>query len=168
MAASDRANSISPILFEGETSVISSVTQTPGINDPGLEGLGMRMLYKGKEYVYVYNAGGASASVGYGMVLNSAATNYSVTVTCTAQRDTTVGIVYHSTMLTACYGWLVTKGIVPVQMGVSAAVALHPLETGTDGVFMPVSNTTANYAPSIGQAMAVIASSVSGNAFVRL
>ena len=151
----------SPIQF----SSVSMVTTTHGSNDGEI---GYRRTEAGLDYVLVYNAGGASAGVGYGVVFNSAATGYSVTVSAATSADLVVGVVKHATLTTGAYGWVVTKGITPIQMGAtSGSVAARGLvEIGADGVFVPTSLTTGNKAPAVGIALAAIVSSASGNAFV--
>jgi hypothetical protein len=142
------------------------VTATLGANDGQI---GQRRYVDGKEYVLVYNGGGASAMVGAGVVLNSAATNYTVTVSAATSADLVIGVVHTATLTTGAYGWVVRKGITPVQMlgGSSASVAARGLiEIAANGLWAPVSNTTGNAAAGCGLALAAITSGTSGNAFV--
>jgi len=143
----------------------SMVTATLGPNDPEL---GTRMSAGGLDYVFVYNAGGQNILAGYGAVPNSAATNMTVTVSAATSNDIVVGVCKHATIPDGSYGWLVTKGITPIQMGAtSGTVAARGLvEIGANGVFVPISNTTGNGSPAVGVALAAIVSSASGNAYI--
>lgn len=152
---------ISPIAFGS----VSMVTTSLGANDAEV---GTKRTVDGRDYVLVYNEGGASAMVGAGVVFNSAATGYSVTVSAATSADFVVGVVRHATLTTGAYGWVVTKGVTPIQMGAtSGTVAVRGLvEVAANGLFVPVSNTTGNKAPAVGIALAEIVSSASGNAFI--
>lgn len=151
-----------PVIFGGG---VSMVTNSLGPNDPEL---GTRTNYEGREYVFVYNAGGQTINPGYGAVPNSAATNMTVTVSAATSNDVVVGVCRNAAIADGYYGWLVTKGITPIQMGAtSGTVAARGLvEIGANGVFVPVSNTTGNGAPAVGVALAAIVSSASGNAYI--
>lgn len=109
MPAGTQISYFGPILFES----VSNVTLTNSVQ------LGTKVQYAGEDYVYVFNAGGASASVGNGMVM-SGVTGYSVTVSSTSQSDICFGVVKHATFTTACYGWLLTRGFAPYQNGMAA------------------------------------------------
>jgi hypothetical protein len=153
----------SPVRFGS----VSMVTTSLGSNDPEL---GQECMEAGVKYRFVYNAGNSQILPGYGVVLQSAATNYSITVSAATSADWCQGVVKHATLTTGAYGWVVTQGITPVQMGAtSGSVASRGLiELGADGVFVPVSNTTGNKAGAVGQALAAIVSSASGSAFVNV
>lgn len=157
-------DSLSPIRFGS----ISMVTTALGPNDPEL---GQECMEAGRRYVFIYNAGNSQALAGYGMVLQSAATNYSCTISSVTSNDLLVGVVRHATITTGAYGWIVTKGITPVQMkaGASASAGARGLiEVAADGTFAPVSVTTGNNAPAIGQALEAITSGTSGSAFISV
>ena len=154
---------VSPIRFGS----VSMVTASLGHNDPEL---GTRCQDNGIDYIFVYNDGGSQISPGYGAVLQSGVSGYSVTVSAATSTDLVVGVCRHATLTTGTYGWLVTKGITPVQMlASSGSVASRGLiEIGANGLFAPVSNTTGNAAPAVGQALAAIVSGASGNAFISV
>lgn len=156
-------NGVSPVRF----GTLSMVTATLGPNDPEL---GTECLEGGLRYVFVYNGGNSQISPGYGVVLQSAATNYTCTVSAVTSADLVVGVVRHATITTGAYGWVVQRGITNIQMGAtSGSVASRGLvEIGANGVFVPVSNTTGNQAGAIGQALAAISSSASGSAFISV
>lgn len=141
------------------------VTSSLGANDPEI---GTRVTADGREYVFVYNAGGEQIGPGYAAVPNSAATGMSVTVTATTSADCVIGVCRNATLTTGTYGWLVTRGVTPIQMGATSGTvaALGLVEVGANGVFVPTSLTTGNKAPAIGKALAEIVSSASGNAYV--
>ena len=153
---------VAPILFGGG---VSMVTTSLGANDPRP---GYRTVYEGREYVLVYKEGGASAMVGAGVVFNSSATGYSVTVSAVTSADLVVGVVRNATLTTGAYGWVVTKGVTPVQtIATSGTVSDRGLlEIGANGLWAPVSNTTGNKSPCCAVALAAINSASSGNAFV--
>lgn len=157
------ANNLSPVRFLG----VSQVTTALGVNDGNI---GDTCTDSTGSYVLVYNDGGASASVGYGMVLNSGASGYSVTVTSTTSADLLIGVVKNATFTTGCYGWLLTRGFVNVQMAASSAgvAARGLLELGANGLFVPKSNITNSLDNACGQAMAAINTSASGSAFISV
>jgi hypothetical protein len=154
---------LSPIGFAG----VSQVTATLGPNDPAV---GTRTTVGGNEYRFVYNDSTASMPVGYGCVLTSGASGYSVSVSSTTSADLCVGVVKHAAITTAAYGWVLTKGFGTVQMlGSSGSVGAYGLiELGAGGLFAPVSNTTGNKAPPVGQAQAAIVTGASGNAYISV
>jgi hypothetical protein len=150
-----------PIAFNS----VSMVTATLGANDPEL---GTRLSTGGLEYVFVFNAGGEDIDPGLGAVLNSAATGMSVTVSSATSADIVVGVCRHATLPTDTYGWLVTRGVTPIEMGATSGTvaALGLVEIAANGVFVPVSNTTGNKATPLGKALAEIVSNASGNAYI--
>lgn len=155
-------NSVGTVIFGG----VSMVTTSLGTNDPRP---GTRCELDGLSYVFVYNEGGQQASPGLGVVPNSAATGYSVTVSAATSADLCLGVVRHATLTTGAYGWVVTKGPTPVQMkATSGSVSARGLiEIAANGEFAPVSNTTGNPAPAAGIALAAIVSAASGNAWLN-
>ncbi len=153
---------VAPIRF----GTLSMVTATLGANDPELA---TKITEDGRDYIFVYNGGNSQISPGYAGCLQSSATNYSVTVSAATSADFVLGVCRHATLTTGTYGWLVSKGITPVQMGAtnSSAVAQRDLiEVGANGVFERVSNTTGNKAAGVGQALDAIATGASGSAFI--
>lgn len=157
-------NGLSPVQFSGGPSM---VTTALGANDGEL---GTPVSTGGLQYVLVYNDGNSQISPGYGCVLQSGASGYSVTVSSVTSADLLVGVVRNATLTTGAYGYVVTRGITPVQMlASSGSVASRGLiELGANGLFAPVSNTTGNAAPACGQALAAIVSGASGSAFVSV
>jgi hypothetical protein len=155
--------SVGPVAFDTP----SMTTATPGRNDAQL---GTRIQYEGNEYVFVYNDGNSRIPVGYGAVLQSGASGYSVTVSAATSADLMVGACKFASINTGYYGWLLTKGFGTVQMlASSGSVASRGLlELGANGLFAPVSNTTGNAAPAVGQALAAIVSGASGSAFISV
>lgn len=152
--------SADPVRFYG----VSHVTDTLSSKHPEV---GARMSVGDEDYIWVYNTG-ANAQIppGYGAVL-SGVTGYSVTVSSTSSADFLVGVCKHATITTGAYGWLVTKGFAPVEMGADySAAAGSLLELSDDGTFDIVSNTTGNVG-ACGKAMEAIASGASGSAFIK-
>ena len=151
---------VAPILMGS----VSMVTATRGVNDPEV---GTKVNVDGRDYVFVYNGGTTQISPGLGAVLQSSATGYTVTVSSVSSADVVIGVCRHATLTTATYGWLVAKGITPVQLGTTVSVSQRGLiEIGANGVFEPVSNTTGNKAPAAGVALEAISTSASGSAYV--
>lgn len=154
--------SLSPIRY----SSVSMVTTALGRNDPEL---GTEVQEGGLRYLFVYNGGGHTAPVGYGVVPNSATTGFTFTVSATTSADFIYGVVRNAPIVTGAYGWVVTKGVTSVQMHADGSAAVRGLlEIGGNGVFAPVSNTTGNKSPAVGVTLAGIASAVSGSAFINV
>lgn len=126
--------SVAPVMF----TPISNVTATLGANSPAL---GARVLHEGNEYCYVYNAGNSQISPGYACVLSSVS-GYSVTVSSTTMVDVAFGVVKHSTLTTATYGWVLTKGFCDLKTIANSSVAAgDPVTLGGDGVSVPAITT---------------------------
>lgn len=156
-------NALSPVLFNS----VSMVTTTLGVNDGSI---GDERIDGSCRYVLIYNDGGASASAGYGMVLNSGASGYSCTVTANTSADLLIGVVRNATLSTAAYGWVVTRGFTAVQMIATSGTVLTrgPIVLGANGLFAPNSQSTGSLGPVCGQAVSTIASSASGQAFISV
>lgn len=152
----------SPIRFGS----VSMVTATLGNNDPEV---GTRVTEASGEYLFVYNGADSSAPVGFGMVVQTASTGFSCTITSVTSADICVGVVKHAAITTGTYGWLLTRGYCTVEMlATSGTVAERGLlELGAAGLFAPVSNTTGNKAPAVGIALAEIVTGASGSAYIR-
>ena len=152
---------LSPVAFEP----VTAVTATPGANDAQL---GAIRQEGANTYIRVYNEGGANIAPGKGCVLQSGATNYSVTVSSVTSADLVVGVAVN-TMTTGTYGWVCARGITSVQAATTVSIAVGSLfEIADNGVFVLVSNTTGNKAPPVGKALAGIASNATGSAFISV
>ena len=154
---------IAPLMFGTKSLVTTSLGTKDGE-------LGMvHTDADGRTYRLVYNDGGASVPVGCGVVVNAGATSYSCTVSAATSADLVVGICRHATITTGAYGWVVTHGITSVQMGATSGTVTTGglIEVAANGYFVPVSNTTGNKAPAVGKALNTIASSGTGDAYVR-
>lgn len=113
MADMDSVHGFDSVAFES----VSAVTATNSVR------LGTRRLWKGEEYVYCYNAGGATITVGVFGKLVTGASGYSVAVT--ALTDVVcpaVGVVVHADLTTATYGWLMTKGFTTMKHHTQSAI----------------------------------------------
>lgn len=144
---------------------ISGTTTTLGVNDPEL---GTTIRVGKLDYVFVYNAGGASVPVGHAVIC-SAVTGYSVTVSALTGVDLAIGVRQHSTMGTATYGWVATRGIGTVKMTVSESAASGQLLcVGVDGGFGLKSNSTDFKTPGVAKALEAFASAASGQAFFAM
>jgi hypothetical protein len=156
--------SVAPVAFGTK----SLVTATLGKNDPELGAF--HTDTDGRTYRFVYNDGGASVPVGCGVVTVAGASGaYSVTVSAATSADLVLGVCLHNTITTAAYGWVVCHGVTSIQMaGTSGTVSTGGLvEVAANGYFVPVSNTTGNKSPAFGKALNTIASSGTGDAYVR-
>jgi hypothetical protein len=154
-----------PVKFYG----VSHVTATPTSRHPQLG----EETYDadGNKYVWAYNAGNSEIGKGFGCVLQSGvSTAYSMTLSAATSADLVVGVVKHTSIPTANYGFLLTRGVGVAEMGAtSGSVASRGLvEIGANGVWVPVSNTTGNKAAAVGQALEAIVSSASGSAFFSI
>lgn len=148
-----------PVNFAGP----SLTTLTPGSNDPEL---GTRIHNAGNSYVWVYNAGNSQLSPGYLGVL-SGTSGYSITISSVTGVDVPIGIVKHSTFLTASYGWLLSRGYSQVQMGANDSAAVGSLlGVGVNGVVALKSNSTGFPCDALGQAREAIASGASGTGYI--
>lgn len=95
--------------------------------------LGDRTIFKGNEYVYVYNGGNSQISPTFGAVV-SAASGYTVTVSSTA-GDVCAGYVVNATLTTGDYGWLLIRGFATVEATANTALAADVnVILGVDGV----------------------------------
>lgn len=152
---------VGPVAF----SPVSMVTATLGPNDAEL---GTVLESGGYKYVFVFNGGTTQISPGLGCCLQSSATQMSVTVSSATSVDALIGVVRHATLTTQTYGWVVTRGITPIQMlAASGTVSQRtPVELGANGLFAPVSNTTGNKAGACGIVLDDIVTGASGNAFM--
>jgi hypothetical protein len=154
---------VGPVGFIGK----SHVTDALGSNHPEV---GTRMRDGDEEYIWVYNNGGSTISIGKGAVL-TAVTGYSVTVSSTTNLDFLVGVCKHVDIATTQYGWLVTKGFTSVEMEADNSAAAGVLLTlGEAGEFAHKSNATATgyQSPAFGKAMEAIASAASGQAYISV
>ena len=107
---------------------VSNVTLTPSV------ALGSVRMEAGNQYLYVYNDGGASINVGRGVII-SANTGYSVTVSSLTNVGGFLGVCQHNTIMTASYGWIVTRGFCKVLAAATAITSGAPLFVGVDGTF---------------------------------
>jgi hypothetical protein len=134
-------NSVGPVVEEG----VSQVTATPSVE------LGTRRYYKGEEYVYCYNSGGAQASVNLGVKFVTGASGYSIAQTSvTDVFNPCVGVVKHSTMAAADYGWVMVKGFSNVKLVSASTADYKMIALGAAGSFIEASGTT-----TLGTAVAV-------------
>lgn len=94
-----------------EVESVSNVTLTNSVD------LGTVRIFGGEEYLYVYNdGGGASIPVGYACVIASGNSGYSVSVSGNTFFNAPMGFVKHTTLTTAQYGWVLTRGFTQVKM----------------------------------------------------
>ncbi len=139
---------------------VSQTTLTASVD------LGTRRYENGKEYIYVFNGGGASITSGYGCTV-SLLSGYTVTVSSTTQVNHCVGVA-NSTMATSTYGWIQTKGFCKVKLSANNSMALNdPIKLGTDGLFGVNSVATGNIDLQCGFAIEAVASGGSGSIYLR-
>lgn len=148
---------VGPVLFE----TVSNVTATPSID------VGTVRREGDEEYIYAYNAGSSTASVGKGVVV-SAVSGYSITVSSTTSVDFCVGHVKHADIPTGSYGWLCTKGWVQADAHADVSFAAGALAIlAADGKLTNKTISTGFVAPAHAKAMAAIASGASGTFFIK-
>lgn len=128
--------------------------------------LGTRRYEGGKEYLYVYNGCGASITSGYGCTV-SLLSGYTVTVSSVTQVNHCVGVA-NTTMATATYGWIQTKGFCKIKLSANNSMALNdPIKLGTDGLFGVNSVATGNIDLQCGFSIEAVASGGSGSIYLR-
>ncbi len=116
---------------------VSQVTATPSV------GLGTRVTYKGEEYVYCYNAGSGTAAVRLGARFVTAASGYSVSAGSSAGVfNPLVGVVKHTAIPAASYGWLMTRGFATVEVVSASTADYKMIALGVNGQFIEASGTT--------------------------
>ena len=126
-------HSASPV----EEESVSNVTQTPSVE------IGTRRFHAGEEYVYCYNAGGASVTVGLGVKFVTAASGYSVAATSlTDVYSPLVGVVKHTAPSSGDYFWAMTRGFTTVSLVTSITKDYCMLALGAAGKFIEASGTT--------------------------
>jgi hypothetical protein len=125
-----------PVVFD-ETP--SAVTATPSVE------LGSRRFWNGEEYVYCYNAGGASiaTTVALGVKLVTAASGYSVAATSlTDVVNPCIGVVKHAAIAAGSYGWVMVKGFATVSVVTATTADYVALALGAGGAFINQSDTS--------------------------
>lgn len=126
-------SSLSPIRFE----TVSAVTATPSSS------LGDRLFFAGEEYVYCYNAGGATITKGLGVKFITGASGYSIAATSvTDTYNPLVGVCKHADIAAASYGWIMSKGFVNVSVVSDTTGDYQMLALGAAGKFIQASGTT--------------------------
>lgn len=139
---------------------VTMTTLTPSVD------LGTRRYEGGKEYIYVYNNGGASITSGYGVTV-SLLSGYSVTVSSVTEVNCCYGVA-NVTFATAVYGWIQTKGYVKIKLSADNSMALNdPMILGTDGTFGVNSVATGNLDIVCGVSIQAVASGGSGSIYLR-
>lgn len=112
MADMDNVFSAAPILEES----ISATTLTNSVD------LGTRVTWKGEDYVYCYNAGGAAIAPKLAVKIVTGASGFSVAATSLANvANICVGVVKHTTFAAAAYGWVMTRGFAIVTNGLASS-----------------------------------------------
>lgn len=141
---------------------VSAVTATPSMM------IGVRRFEQGDEYVYVYNTGGQQLSPGNGCII-SAATSYSITISSVTSVDTFMGVVKHATITTGAYGWVVTRGFVPMRAVANSGLASADyVMAGDNGTFtVPGSVVTGYIGNFVGRVLQSTASAGLGYGWVN-
>lgn len=123
-----------PLLNES----VSAVTATPSVD------IGTRRWHDGREYLYVYNTGGA-ASPGYVMI-STATSGYTCVVTYAfgANKPLAMGVVRNATLTTGTYGWIVSRGHCDLyNVGTSSVAVGNRLALGANGAVFVDTDTSA-------------------------
>lgn len=154
---------VAPIRFGS----VSMVTSSLGANDPEV---GTVVDSGADRYIFVYNGGSSTVSVGNAAVL-SGVSGYTVTVSSVTHADIPVGVCKHAAIPTGSYGWLLQRGFSTAQAG-SAVATANGLTLGADGTWQAQLTTTAYsqvvLPPVYGKAMGSAASSGSFAAYFRI
>jgi hypothetical protein len=116
-------------LRQAFTESVSAVTAT---KPAGLD-LGTIRYEGGLKYIYVYNAGTTQISPTFAAHLQTGASDYTVTITHTAKTPGFIGVVKHTTLTTATYGWVVCQGRVTAAMSGTISGACSLLYSEDDG-----------------------------------
>jgi len=121
-----------------------------------------------RRYMFVYNDGGSDISPGFGCVLVSGATNYSVTVTSVTSVTPCFGVVRHSTLTTATYGWVLKQGFVQLEADAETGLAVNDrVILGDAGVHTRITGATGTLTPIHGIVAQATASAGSGFGYVN-
>lgn len=112
--------------------------------------LGTKHYKNGNEYAYVYNDGGAAVGTGKYVVIKGGTSGCSVTVTNASLAGWLAGVA-QNTFATACYGFVMTKGVslISTDSGEVSAASGVDLALGTDGGFV-AAGATFSTAPRFG------------------
>lgn len=115
-----------------ENESVSNVTATNSVIP------GTKVMYKGEDYLYVYNAGAQQILPGQAAVL-SANSGFSVTVSSVTMYDFPLGVCKHATITTGAYGWLLTRGFANVNFASNTGAAINDvLMIGAQGNFAAI------------------------------
>lgn len=111
------------------TESVSNVTATNSVD------LGTRRIESGCEYVYVYNDGGTTALIGYGLIM-SLHSGFSCSFTAVL-GDVCFGVVKNTDLEPSQYGWACVKGYAHllITTDTDTSVAGAPLFLNTGGGF---------------------------------
>ena len=148
--------SVSPIMFES----VSAVTATPSVE------LGTERVEAGQKYVYVFNCGISTASVGVGMSrpLSAFAGIYSGSVSA-ASGDQSIGFVKHADIPTLNYGWALKRGSLPFTAGANASYVIGVKALGAAGI---LAATQAVGYFLVGEVLTAVASAGTGTLYVNI
>lgn len=135
---------------------VSSVTLTNIVE------LGERLIHKGEEYVYCYNAGGATITQEYGVKLITGASGFSVAMTSlTDTLQPCVGVAKNVSIATDSYGWIMTKGFCNVHTANSVITGDYKaIGLAAAGAFGEL-RAPAQIATNVGAGFAISANTVS-------
>lgn len=96
----------------------SKVTPSMVTADSNFLPLGFRMVWKGEEYLWAYNAGGADITTKDGTSVITGASGYSICNTSVSDAaNAFAGVCKHNTITAAMYGFIMTRGFTEVRTG---------------------------------------------------
>jgi hypothetical protein len=160
--------------FNGQELVPESVSTC---TDTASVGLGTRRTVDGVSYVYAYNGGTTSATVGRWAHLTSDATGYTVDFVGTTKVGIPFGMVRNTTVSAAQYLWLCQRGVTPIHGRTSSTTGIPGIIVfpAASGTFDSQSGLTAIFYNSMVQctkiriivSMETEASAVRGLAYVN-
>jgi hypothetical protein len=128
--------------------------------------VGIKRVYQGAEYRYIYNGGDQPALVGNGLIC-SGVSGYTCTLSSISEKDACVGVVRHNVISASTYGWVQMDGFANIEMGLTASAAIGQIVTlDINGAFIAVSAATlaAENGVPCAQVISGIASGASGTA----
>lgn len=147
----------------------SSVTATPGANDPEVGTI--KRFEDGKVYEWVYNDGTNDLYPARGCIINpgSGAVIGYVAASNTTSVEALYGVCRHATIAAGSYGWVVKNGLTEVEMeadnsGVTGALLI----LAADGEFANKTISTGFVGPVCGKLMESAASAASALAYITV
>lgn len=133
---------IAPVMGTNETPSSTTLANTVVIGSKWSD-------TSGNEYIYCFNASNSQLSQGQFVVLATNVSGYSVTITNATSVDIGVGMVRNTTIPTAGFGWIMSKGFAGISTDNASFVTNQCLLLGVNGNFGAVTSTIASFVTSV-------------------